>query len=172
MIKFLSFFVSVIFATSTYATDMSSIVENINQNNNVAQEVITYEVKKEILPLPTCDDEKLIKNTKEFIENYYKQIVNNSVIVRRKRHFILKDLDKFTKENVANYKTEKSRPVSDVIAELKVNENIIEENMLLCKKQSINKHVDSIYLLAHPHNNGYKVYLLNLDDKANYFEYE
>lgn len=172
MIKFLSFFVSVIFTVSSYASDTSSIVESINQDNNVIQEAITYEVKKEILPLPSCNDEKLIKKTKEFIENYYKQIVNNSVIMRRKKYFILKDLNKFTKENIANYKTEKSRPVSDVIAELKVNENIIEENILLCKSQSENRYVENIYILAHPYNSGYKVFLLNLDDQNIVFEYE
>ena len=168
---FLSFLIGVFFAVSSYANEVSSIVENIDPDKNIEQDVITYEIKKEILPLPTCDDEKLMQKTKEFIENYYKQNINKSVIERRKRYFILRNLNNFTKENIANYKTEKSRPVSDIIAELKVNENIIEENMLLCKNQDINKYVDSIYLLVYPHKNGYKVFLLNLDDNNNFFEY-
>ena len=169
---FLSFLIGVFFAVSSYANDVSSIVENIDQDKNIEQDVIAYEIKKEIHPLPTCDDEKLMQKTKEFIENYYKQNINNSVIERRKRYFILRNLNNFTKENIANYKTEKSRPVSDVVAEVKVNENIIEENMLLCKNQNLNKYINSIYLLVYPYNNRYKVFLLNLDNNNNFFEYE
>ena len=173
MIRFLSLFVSIFLVSQAHASDVSSVVENISSDKPVA-EIITYEVKKEILPLPTCDDNKLIEKTREFIKEYYSKSNDNSVVHRRKKHFVLNNLNKFTKENVANYKTESTRPVSDVIAELKVNEKIIEENILLCKNTSKDKYASNIYLLAHPYKKGYKVFLLNLDDKVRdvFFEYE
>ncbi len=175
MIRILSFFISVIISCASYANDTSSVVE-ANSDNEPIKKIITYEVKKEVLPLPTCSDDKLIEKTKEFVRSYYDQNSNdNSVVYRRKKHFVLKSLNDFTKENVANYKTEKSRPISDVIAELKVNEKVIEENILLCKNNSQDKYSNNIYLLAYPKGKGYKVFVLNLDKKQhmnNFFEYE
>lgn len=173
MIRFLSFFVSIILSYSASATDMSSVVETISSESSTP-ETIVYEVKKEIKPLPTCDDKLLIEKTKEFISSYYNKNIDNSVVARRKKHFVLAGLNNFSKENIANYKTEKTRPMSDIIAELKINENIIEENMLLCKNTSSNKYAGNIYILLHPLKKGYKVFLLNLDEKNkdNFFEYE
>ena len=171
MIRFLSFLISIIFVSGANASDVSSVIEEISSDAPVV-ETITYDVKKEILPMPTCEDKVLLEKTKEFVREYYGKSIDNSVIGRRHRYFVLNNLNKFDKENVANYKTEKTRPVSDVIASLKINENIIEENMLLCKNTSSNKYANNIYLLAHPTEKGYKVYVLNLDEKNNFFEYE
>ncbi len=173
MIRFLGFLISIIFVSEANASDVSSVIEEISSDAPIV-ETITYEVKKEILPMPTCEDKVLLEKTKEFIKSYYSKSNNNSVMARRKKHFILNGINEFTKENIANYKTESTRPVSDIIAELKVNENIIEENMLLCKNTSKNKYASNIYLLAHPYKKGYKVFLLNLDNKVRdvFFEYE
>ena len=86
MIRFLSLFVSIFLASQAHASDVSSVVENISSDKPVA-EIITYEVKKEILPLPTCDDNKLIEKTREFIKEYYSKSNDNSVVHRRKKHF-------------------------------------------------------------------------------------
>ena len=126
MIRFLSFLISIIFISGANASDVSSVIEEISSEAPI-EETITYEVKKEILPLPTCEDNVLLEKTKEFIQEYYSKSLDSSVVARRQRYFVLNNLNKFDKENVANYKTEKTRPVSDVIASLKINENIIEE---------------------------------------------
>ena len=76
---------------------MSSVVETISSESSTP-ETIVYEVKKEIKPLPTCDDKLLIEKTKEFISSYYNKNIDNSVVARRKKHFVLAGLNNFSKE--------------------------------------------------------------------------
>lgn len=128
--------------------------------------IITHKIEKEILPLPKCDDEKLLAKTKEFLNAYFAQNDNQSTLFRRRRYFLLNKLTDFTEENVANYKTAATRPVSDTIVELQINEKILEENMRLCKKTAISKVLGDVYLLVYPFEDGYKVHILNLDRRA------
>lgn len=139
-------------------------------------ETIVRTVEKNIIPLPDCNDKKLLAEAKAFVTAYYQKYDNKGVMFRRRRHFILNALQNLNTENVANYKTQDARPVSDIIAELKVNQGVLEENMLLCKKQMSIKGVKDIYLLVYPSDGGYKVHVLNLDPKRadgyeNVFEY-
>lgn len=128
--------------------------------------VVTHKIEKEVLPLPECNDETLLAKTKEFLNTYFANSDNQSVLFRRRKHFLLKGLNEFTKENIANYKTPATRPVSDLIVEVQVNEKIIDENMLLCKKKTIGKALGNIYMLVYPYKNGYKVHLINIDKQA------
>ncbi len=128
-------------------------------------ETIVRKVEKEIIPLPDCNDEKLLAQTREYVAGYYQKNDNLGVMFRRRRHFVLNALHDFSQEKIADYKTQNARPVSDMIAELKVNQGIIEENMRLCKKQIPVKGMKDIYLLLYPEGEGYKVYVLNLNPK-------
>lgn len=127
---------------------------------------ITHKIEKKILPLPECDDEQLLAKTKEFLNAYFAQNDNQGTMFRRRKYFLLNKLTDFTKENIANYKTAATRPVSDVIIELQMNEKILEENMRLCKKSSTSKILGDVYLLTYPYKEGYRVHLLNLDGQA------
>lgn len=130
---------------------------------DISEETIVHEVEKEIQPMPTCSDEKLISATKEFISQYYlKNKQNKNVKYRRRQYFITHNLDKFSKENIANYKTSETSSVSNIIADRLMNKNIIEENMLLCKSQSPNKEASELYLLIYPEGEGYHVEVINL----------
>ena len=143
----------------------AEVIKEINQPATETVEPIVYKVEKKILPLPECDDEKLLAKTKEFITAYYAKSNNKGVLFRRRSHFLLNNLDKFSKENVANYKSEATRPVSDEIVNLLMNENILEENMRLCKKQAGEKISNDVYLLIYPFEQSYKVHILNLDKR-------
>lgn len=128
-------------------------------------ETIIHKVEKEIIPLPSCNDDKLLEQTKEFLVSYYAKSNNQGVMFRRRRHFVLNALNDLKQENIANYKTQQARPISDIIVNLKMNKNIIEENMLLCKKELADNSKSALYLLVYPEEEGYRVYVVNLDPK-------
>ncbi len=138
---------------------------NAEETDGGVQEVIVHQVEKQIIPMPTCQDEKLISATKEFISEFYKDDTNKNVKERRHRYFLTHNLDKFSKENIANYKTEATKPVSDIIADRKINKSIAEENMLLCKNQSQNKEAGELFLLVYPESDSYRVEVINLELK-------
>ena len=137
---------------------------------------VVYTVKKEINPVPACDDETLMAKTKEYITAFFDKSENQGVLFRRRRYFLINNMSGFSTENIANYKTASTSPVSDEIVDLQINHNVAEENMRLCKKQAANKLYGDIYLLVYPTEKGYKVHILNLDRQPlsakNIFEYE
>lgn len=136
---------------------------------------VTHKIEKKMLPLPECDDETLLAKTKEFLTTYFAETDNQSTLFRRRKYFLLNKLTDFTKEDVANYKSAATRPISDTIIELQMNEKILEENMRLCKKASARKVLGDIYLLIYPFEKGYKVHILNQGKQMlgpkNTFEY-
>lgn len=138
---------------------------NAEEAEVAAQEIIIHQIEKQIVPMPTCQDEKLISATKEFISEFYKDDTNKNVKERRHRYFLTHNLDKFSKENIANYKTEATKPVSDIIADRKINKGIAEENMLLCKNQSTNEDASKLFLLIYPEADKYRVDVINLELK-------
>lgn len=176
---FLSFFI--LFAGQTYAEEMqqpeSAELEAVT--SPAAPETVApvvYTVEKEIKPVPACDDKTLMAKTKEYITAFFDKSENKGVLFRRRRHFLINNMTGFTTENIANYKTAATSPVSDEIVDLQINHNVLEENMRLCKKQAANKLYGDIYLLVYPSEKGYKVHVLNLDKQPlsakNIFEYQ
>ena len=125
-------------------------------------EVIVRKIEKDIEVLPTCSDEKLIEKTKEFILEYYKKEQLSNIYDRRRKHFILSNIDNYSLENIENYKSEKTRPVSDIIINTKINKGVLEENMRLCKNLSHNKHALDVYLLIYSDNKNTVVRIINL----------
>ena len=173
MLRFFCFFLLI------FSPFIASALENgVNENNEV-EDVIIRKVKKNIIEAPQCNDEILIEKTKEFINSYYDNNKVDNVFDRRKKLFILKYINDFSEENIANYKSQDKRPVADVIANLLVNEKILEENIRLCKNNSKNKEANEVYLLVHStlDENNFKVYVLNLlsrriKDENLFFEYQ
>ncbi len=135
------------------------------EETTAPQAVIVHQVEKQIVPMPTCNDEKLLTATKEFVSEFYKNDQNKNVKQRRHRYFVTHNLDKFAKENIANYKTESAKPVSDIIADRIINKSVAEENMLLCKNQSLNDEAGKLYLLVYPEGESYRVDVINLELK-------
>lgn len=126
---------------------------------------VVHQIERKMIPMPACDDETLLKRSSEFIGAYFEANANEGTLYRRRRYFILHNLDKFQTENVANYKTAATSPVSDIIADIKTNHGVAEENMRLCKNISSDKFAGKIYLLIYPEEEGYRVHVINLLDK-------
>ena len=120
------------------------------------------EFKAEKIALPDCEDKKLIESAESYIKDFFDKVPNEGTIHRRRRYFILNNLDKFKEENIANYKTSETSPVSDIIADVKVNKGIAEENMRLCKNQSKDQYAGKVYILIYPEENEIKVRAINL----------
>ena len=159
MYKFLCFFItSILFSNISYA-------EEIALRDEKPIEVIVRKIEKNIEELPLCSDEKLITQTKEFITKYYQNEQLSNIYDRRRKHFILNNIDKYSPENIENYKSEKSRPISDIIVDTKINKGVLEENMRLCKNLSKNKEASNVYLLIFSDGNNVKVKIINLKKK-------
>lgn len=126
---------------------------------------VVHQIERKTIPMPACDDDTLLKRSAEFIGAYFDANDNAGTLYRRRRHFILHNLDKFQTENVANYKTAETSPVSDIIADIKTNHGVAEENMHLCKNTSDDKFAGKIYLLIYPEEGGYRVHVINLLDR-------
>lgn len=160
---------------SAAMAENETVAKPVTEQTGEVAEVITRKVEKKLLPVPECNDEKLLAKTKEFLTAYFAKSDNKGVIFRRRKHFMLNGLADFTTENIANYKSAATRPISDIIIELQMNEKIVEENMRLCKKASVSKVLGDLYLLVYPYKEGYKVHILNLDSRnaagKNTFEY-
>lgn len=164
----------------TNATLSEELLEKVDEENALnSPKQPEYEelrdVKEEIVPMPSCDDEQLQKETSKYINDYFNLTPNEGTLFRRRRYFILHNLDKFKEENIANYKTDETSPVSDIIAATKVNKGIAEENLRLCKNIAKDKYAGRIYLLIYPEQNGVRVRVINLvdrqriDDEASFF---
>ncbi|MBR5598674.1 MAG: hypothetical protein IKW39_01395 [Alphaproteobacteria bacterium] len=159
MYKFFCYLLLFLYSFVSVAND--NIVEVKNNEDGV--EVFVKKIEKNIIKLPTCNDEKLIEETKEFITSFYNKHIADNMLDKRRKHFVLKNIHLFEEENISNYKTEAKRPVSDVIANLLINENILEENMKLCKNQSPNNEASQVYILIYPSKEkGFNVNVLNL----------
>lgn len=133
------------------------------------------EIPKNIVVPPSCEDEKLQQETIKYVNDYFNLTKNEGTLYRRRRYFVMHNLDKFKEENIANYKTEATSPVSDIIASIKVNKGIDEENMRLCKNTSKDKFAGDIYLVIYPEQEGFRTQVINLvpkqriDDEASFY---
>lgn len=166
MYKFFCFFVLLFSIKPCLGQEDFSLAPQTRPND-----ALVHKIEKNIIPIMTCDDSNLIKETKEFVKNFYEKNIPYSVKDKRKKHFVMNSLDLFEQENIANYKSSKMRPVSDLIANLLINEAVLEENMRLCKNQSKNKEASEVYLLIHADENmNQKVYVLNLQSGAQKFD--
>lgn len=186
MTKLLFFFMLISFPVLAEDIAASAVNENsdvikemealpIATKQNVAkpepEETILHTVEKKIIPIPECNSPKLLNSAREHIATFLQTYATNSTLFRRRRHFILKSLDTFTTENIADYKTSAQSPVSDIIINLKMNGGVLEENMRLCKNENINRSERPIFLLIWPEEGKYKVRVINLSDKR-YVEME
>ncbi len=155
---------------------VSACAEEKPAAENVLEQVKTSAEPETVAPMVYTDDKILMAKTKEYITAFFDNNDNKGVLFRRRRHLLLNNMENFTTENIANYKTAATSPVSDEMVDLQINHNVLEENMRLCKKQAANKLYGDIYLLVYPKENGYKVHVLNLDRKPlavkNTFEYQ
>ena len=158
MTKFVYWLICFFISFSASAND--EMLDSESQTNEVI-----HTIEKEIIPLPNCNNETLIQKTKNFVIAYYNENILQNIFDRRRKHFVIDNIDKFVEEDIANYKTEKQRPVSDVLINLKINHGIIEENLRLCKNSSKNKEASNVYLVIHPQDGDFKVHIINLKSK-------
>ncbi len=133
---------------------------NLSANEN---NVIVKTIEKNIVKMPDCNDENLVKAVKDFIVDFYNKNKSYNVFERRRKFFILDNLSYFSRENLDNYKTEKAKPISDILIDLKINQAVIEENIYLCRNN--NKNVTDFYVLVYYANDVYNVKLINLKHK-------
>ena len=156
--------------------DSQDILSSLESEKTPEYEV-TYKVSSKQYPLPECSDENLLNHAQDYIETFLDETTNKGTLQRRRRYFVLHNLDKFSTEDVANYETSATSPVSEMIADIKINEKIAKQNIRLCKNISKDRYAGSIYLIIYPKDGEYKVHVANLLEKQTpkdqiYFTYQ
>ena len=147
--------------------DLSAKEDIQAEDINVSSPKVELEIEKSLptqeINLPTCENEKLQEVAKDYVNSYFANSKNEGTLYRRYKHFILQNLNQFKEENIANYKTAQTRPVSDIIADIKVNKGIPEENIRLCKNQSKDHYAGKMYMIIYPQETDvFQVNLINL----------
>lgn len=156
--------------TKTNEADVSkeAVIDEINISSGQAESVIDKSLATTKVNLPACDNAELVELAKDYITSYFRSSKNEGTLYRRYKHFILANIDQFAEDNIANYKTAKARPVSDIIADIKVNQGLNDANIRICKNQSKNHIAGRMYMIIYPQEiNVFQVRLINLTPYKN-----
>lgn len=151
----------------------NTLPEEINELSNKeafskTEVEINRSLEQKKINMPLCDDENLLEVTKDYIVSYFRKSQNEGTLYRRYRHFILQNINQFREENIANYKSAQTRPVSDIITDIKINKGVAEENIRLCKNYSKDRFAGKMYMIIYPSEaNVFQVQLINLTPQKN-----
>ena len=173
MKKFLTLAICLLLSTPVFAeeadTEISGeLIKQIDEGNITDAEKqpeieIIHKVEHKVTPLPECNNPILYEKTKEFLNTYFERLGNLGTLYRRRYYFVLHNIDKFVKEDIAAYKTAKKFMAKyDTPG---VNFSLSDDNLRLCKNTSENKYAKDVYLLIFPKDDGYIVQILNLMDR-------
>ena len=78
------------FFISFSASANNEMLDSKSQTNEVI-----HTIEKEIIPLPSCNNETLIQKTKDFVIAYYNENILQNIFDRRRKHFVIDNIDKF-----------------------------------------------------------------------------
>lgn len=172
MKKFLILAICILLSVPSFAEEADieiseELIKQIDEGNVTDAEKepeieIIHQVEHKIIPMPECDNPVLYEQTKEFLNTYFGKLDNLGTLYRRRQYFVVHNLDKFIKEDIAAYKTTKTPVIANAIASAEVNFSLSDDNLRLCKNTSKNEYAKNIYLLIFPKDDGYVVQILNL----------
>ena len=170
--------VSFIFAFPVYADDNAGDTENVEVNAFGFPDksfVAFIEAKQmqslvEVKEKPSCDDknlERIIqKNVKPFLDHSSTTIYN-----KRRNILITKNINNFHDLSIEEALKMENKVLKARLVELKINNNITDENIKLCQSDNpILK--NKLYVLMYDNNDNVRIELLNLkasDIPAFYF---
>lgn len=106
---------------------------------------------------PQCNNQRLHEKVLARIAQYYKENPESSIVEQRKQALMLKSLKNFVPVDIESFPPKESYAVADRLIDIKINDGVKAKDMSLCKSEGKRE----IYLLIYPHNNLYKVEIIN-----------
>lgn len=108
-----------------------------------------------------CDNPEIIAQVLEHIEAYQQANPANSVVEKRRRGLLLKNLNTFTPENPDGFTNKNDFLTANRLIMLKINDGYKNEDFTLCKSSGDGQKYN-IYLLMYPQENAKsKVEIIN-----------
>ena len=111
-------------------------------------------------PLPLCSDEKLKEQVEAKITSYFENTPRLSLIERRHRQLLLRNLRSFSEIPPAEFDKKENFAVTDKMLMAKINDGLNDEDLRLCRSTSGGR-VPPVYLLIRPENYQVIVDILN-----------
>lgn len=126
----------------------------------------------EITQLPDCNDTRLEEALTAKIATYYGSNPDISLFERRRQLLTLKNIKVLSESDVANFTPRHNYQVADRIIMAKINHNIDERSLRLCKSEKAYAGTD-IYILMYPFENQIKAEIINFGslspDRDNFY---
>lgn len=122
-----------------------------------------------------CDNQEIIAQVLEHIEAYQQANPSKSIIEKRRRRLLLKNLTHFDRQNPDGFTDKNDFLTANRLVMLKINEGYRNEDFVVCKSSEEGKDYN-IYLLMYQQPNGKsKVEIINflpLEKSGEKFELE
>lgn len=107
-----------------------------------------------------CNDSRLLQQLRATLEPYINQKTNLSAMSRRKAFLTIKNLKNFYELNPKDINYREDTFAADRVVELKINHNLSEESIKICK--AANRFIgNNLYLVMYHTEKGIKVEAIN-----------
>jgi len=118
--------------------------------------------KIEIIQKPKCEDAHFLAKVLEAVDSYFKEKPALSTIAKRKKLLKTKNIKQFENVDAASFKPEDDFLTANALIEIKINQNVENEDIVLCRQQDQIK--KPIYIISYPYMDNFKSHIINLDD--------
>lgn len=110
--------------------------------------------------LPLCSDGRLTEQVSAKILKHFEDNPQLSMVERRHRQLLLRNLQSFAEIPAAEFNRAESRPVADKLLMIKVNNGLDDADIRLCRSASGGR-LAPVYLLLYPENHQTIIEILN-----------
>ncbi len=107
--------------------------------------------------MPDCNDSRLISEVKEAIRSYLDDMPPMSILDYRKRHLVLKNIEKYTEVAIDEFKPSDNYLVANELTTTKINQHMTNSDFRLCASGG----QKPIYLLIYPEDFRYRVQIID-----------
>jgi hypothetical protein len=109
-----------------------------------------------------CDDERLKKQVERFIYKHINKKTTNSVIEKRKRLLLVRNMADFTEINEDDERYKKNFNIAATVAYLKINQHRQIHKICRSEHNNATESLDDIYVAVYPFAGYYKITVANL----------
>ena len=115
------------------------------------------------IKMPACNDQDFKAKILQTAEKYFENQPVSSTLEKRKKVLRLKNLKDFETVSVKDFSPETDFNTANALIMIKINENVEEKDILLCRQKEEDKNI--VYIIAYPYLDNVKAHLINLAEK-------
>ncbi|MBQ8870223.1 MAG: hypothetical protein IJ019_02465 [Alphaproteobacteria bacterium] len=146
---FLSFYIG-----NSSAQSVKNEKTELNQNSYVA--------------VPKCNDANLYEKVLQRVKQYSDISIADSTIVKRQKALMLKNIESFENVDVKSFNPETDFNTADALISLKINKQLTNDDIILCKQaKNIKK---PLYIILYPQDRSYVGHIINLEQYSADYE--